>query len=95
VEYERLLIGLGWWDPWDEKDKKKFPRYMVIAQEAKDDVLSLADGMTGRMRKHLAASADEVTAHVDDRIDAVNNKIDALKTELLGAIAALDKSKEE
>ena len=59
-----------------------------IAQEAKDDVLSLADGMTGRMRKHLAASADEVTAHVDD-------KIDALKTELLGAIAALDKSKED
>ena len=90
VEYEKLLIGLGWWDPdggsgwWKrgEKDKKKFPRYMVIAQEAKGEVLSVADGVTGRIRKHLTASADGVTAHVDgkidNRIDALDDKIDAL-----------------
>ena len=101
VEYERLLIGLGWWDP-DEKDKKKFPRYMVIAQETKGEVLSVADGVTGRIRKHLAASASEVTAHVDDKMDALKNELDihALKNELLAkqnelleAIASLSKSK--
>lgn len=30
AEYERLLVGLRFWEP---ADPKKFPRYMEIAQE--------------------------------------------------------------
>ena len=29
-EYERLLVGLGWWK---RTDPEKFPRYMELAQE--------------------------------------------------------------
>ena len=77
VEYEHLLIGFGFWN---EKDLGKFPRFMLIAEEAKGKVDTAADGVSGRVRKHLAASTQEVTAHVDERIDT-------LETKLLEAIA--------
>ena len=53
---------------------------MLIAEEAKGKVDTAADGVSGRVRKHLAASTQEVTAHVDERIDT-------LETKLLEAIA--------
>ena len=88
VEYERLLTGLGCWS---EKDPGKFPRFMLIAEEAKGKVDMVADGVSGRVRKHLAASAQKVTTHVDDRIDTLekkmDSKLDALSTKLLEAIA--------
>ena len=91
VEYERLLIGLGCWS---EKDSDKFPRFMMIAEEAKGKVDTVADGVSGRVRKHLATSTPEVTTHMDDRIDAleqkvgaIDSKLDALSTKLLEAIA--------
>ena len=77
MEYEHLLIGFGFWN---EKDLGKFPRFMLIAEEAKGKVDTAADGVSGRVRKHLAASTQEVTAHVDERIDT-------LETKLLEAIA--------
>ena len=62
VEYERLLIALGVWNP---RDKDRFPRYMIIAEEAETQSEETADGITGRMRKHLDASADTVSKRVD------------------------------
>ena len=94
VEYERLLIGFGLWG---EKDNGKFPRYMLIAEEAKGakgKVDMVADGVSGRVRKHLATSTQEVTTHVDDRIDALekqmgamDSKLDAMPAKLIEAIA--------
>jgi len=72
VEYEHLLIGFGFWN---EKDLAKFPRFMLIAEEAKGKVDTAADGVSGRVRKHLAASTQEVTAHVDERIDTLEKKL--------------------
>ena len=97
VEYERLLIGLGCWS---EKDSDKFPRYMMIAEEAKGakgKVDMVADGVSGRVRKHLATSTQKVTTHVDDRINTLesrlekkmDSKLDALSTKLLEAIAGV------
>ena len=94
MEYERLLIGLGCWS---EKDSDKFPRFMMIAEEAKGakgKVDMVADGVSGRVRKHLAASAQKVTTHVDGRIDtlekqmgAMESKLDAMPAKLLEAVA--------
>ena len=91
VEYERLLIGLGCWS---EKDSDKFPRFMMIAEEAKGKVDTVADGVSGRVRKHLASSTQKVTTHVDGRIDAlekqmgaVESKLDAMPAKLLEAVA--------
>ena len=96
-----MLIGLGCWS---EKDSDKFPRFMLIAEEAKGNVGTVADGVSGRVRKHLAASTQKVTTHVDDRIDALekqigamdsqlekkmDSKLDALSTKLLEAIAGV------
>ena len=75
MEYERLLIGLRCWS---EKDAGKFPRFMLIAEEAKGKVDTAADGVSGRVRKHLAASTQEVTAHVDERIDTLEKKLLAI-----------------
>ena len=72
MEYERLLIGLGCWS---EKDSDKFPRFMMIAEEAKGKVDMVADGVSGRVRKHLATSAQKVTTHVDERIDTLEKKL--------------------
>ena len=87
-----MLIGLGCWS---EKDSEKFPRFMMIAEEAKGKVDTAADGVSGRVRKHLATSAQKVTTHVDDRINTLESrlekkmdlKLDALSTKLLEAIA--------
>ena len=82
VEYERLLIGLGCWS---EKDSDKFPRYMLIAEEAmgaKGKVDMVADGVSGRVRKHLATSTQEVTTHMDGRIDALEKKMGAMDSKL-------------
>jgi hypothetical protein len=60
VEYERLLT-YRWFRSfsiWDPQDEKKFPRYIVIAEEAETQGEEAADGITGRMRKHLNASTD-------------------------------------
>ena len=62
VEYERLLVALGLWDP---QDKDKFPRYMVIAEEVETQSEDVGDGITGRVRKHLAASSDTMSKRVD------------------------------
>ena len=100
VEYERLLIGFGFWS---EKDSDKFPRFMLIAEEAKGKADTVADGVSGRVRKHLATSTQKVTTHVDERIDtleekmgamdsklgAMDSKLDALSTKLLQAIAGM------
>ena len=83
VEYERLLIGLKMWDA---NDDKKFPRFMMIAEEAEGDDDAWedisADGVSGRVRKHLAASTQEVTTHVDDRVDALEKQIGAMDSQL-------------
>ena len=82
MEYERLLIGLGCWS---EKDSDKFPRFMMIAEEAKGakgKVDMVADGVSGRVRKHLATSTHTVTTHVDDRIDTLENKMGAMDSKL-------------
>ena len=91
VEYERLLIGFGFWS---EKDSDKFPRFMMIAEEAKGKVDTVADGVSGRVRKHLTSSTQEVTSHMDDRIDALEKKMgamdskrDAISAKLLEAVA--------
>ena len=97
------MIGLGCWS---EKDSDKFPRFMMIAEEAKGakgKVDMVADGVSGRVRKHLATSTQKVTTHVDERIDtleekmgamdsklgAMDSKLDALSTKLLQAIAGV------
>ena len=85
VEYERLLLGLGCWS---EKDSEKFPRFMQIAEEAKGKVDTVADGVSGRVRKHLATSAQKVTTHMDDRIDTLEKKLDAISAKLLDAVAS-------
>ena len=79
MEYERLLIGFGFWS---EKDSEKFPRYMLIAEEAKGEVDTVADGVSGRVRKHLATSIDTLEKKMD-------SKLDALSTKLLQAIAGM------
>ena len=76
------MIGLGCWS---EKDSDKFPRYMMIAEEAKGakgKVDMVADGVSGRVRKHLASSTQEVTAHMDGRIDALEKKMGAMDSKL-------------
>ncbi len=62
VEYEGLLVALGLWD---SQDKDKFPRYLVVAEEVETRREDAADGITGRVRKHLAASTDTVSKRVD------------------------------
>ena len=82
MEYERLLIGFGWWS---EKDSDKFPRFMLIAEEAKGakgKVDMVADGVSGRVRKPLASSTQAVTSHMDDRIDALEKKMGAMDSKL-------------
>ena len=89
-----MLIGLGCWS---EKDSDKFPRFMMIAEEAKGakgKVDMVADGVSGRVRKHLATSAQKVTTHVDGRMDtlekqmgAMESKLDAMPAKLLEAVA--------
>lgn len=59
--YERMLTGFGLWDP---VDVKKFPRFMVIAEEAELKMKPVTDGVTGRVKKHLAASTVEITTQV-------------------------------
>ena len=87
MEYERLLIGFAFWS---EKDSEKFPRYMLIAEEAKGKVDTAADGVSGRGRKHLVTSAQKVTTHVDDRINTLESrlekKMDSKLEEKMGAM---------
>ena len=88
------MIGLRFWS---EKDSDKFPRFMMIAEEAKGakgKVDMVADGVSGRVRKHLASSTQKVTTHVDGRIDALEkqmgameSKLDAMPAKLLEAVA--------
>ena len=88
------MIGLGCWS---EKDAGKFPRFMLIAEEAKGakgKVDIVADGVSGRVRKHLASSTQKVTTHVDGRMDtlekqmgAMESKLDAMPAKLLEAVA--------
>ena len=73
------MIGLRFWS---EKDSDKFPRYMLIAEEAKGKVDTVADGVSGRVRKHLASSTQEVTAHMDGRIDALEKQMGAMDSKL-------------
>ena len=87
MEYERLLIGLGCWG---EKDSDKFPRFMLIAEEAKGKVDTVADGVSGRVRKHLATSTQKVTTHMDDRIGALEGKMDAMDSKLEEKMGAMD-----
>ena len=86
-----MLIGLRFWS---EKDSDKFPRFMMIAEEAKRKVDMVADGVSGRVRKHLASSTQKVTTHVDGIIDALEkqmgameSKLDAMPAKLLEAVA--------
>ena len=81
------MIGFGCWG---EKDSEKFPRYMLIAEEAKGKVDTVADGVSGRVRKHLVASTQEVTTHVDERIGTLEEKMGAMdsKLEKVGAVNA-------
>ena len=74
-----MLIGFGCWS---EKDLRKFPRFMLIAEEAKGKVDTIADGVSGRVRKHLATSTQKVTSHMDDRIDALEKQIGAMDSQL-------------
>ena len=90
VEYERLLIGLGCWS---EKDSDKFPRFMMIAEEAKGakgKVDMVADGVSGRVRKHLASSTQEVTTHMDGRIGTLEKQMGAMDSKLEKKVGALD-----
>ena len=77
------MIGFGCWG---EKDSEKFPRYMLIAEEAKGMADTVADGVSGRVRKHLVTSTQKVTTHMDDRIDALEKKMDSKLEEKMGAI---------
>ena len=92
VEYERLLIGLGCWS---ENDSEKFPRFMLIAEEAKGKVDMVADGVSGRVRKHLATSTQKVTAHVDARIDTLEKKMGATDSRLENKMGAIDSKLEK
>ncbi len=74
-----MLIGFGCWS---EKDNDKFPRYMLIAEEAKGKADMVADGVSGRVRKHLATSTQKLTSHMDDRIDALEKKMGAMDSKL-------------
>ena len=87
MEYERLLIGLGCWS---EKDSDKFPRFMMIAEEAKRKVDMVADGVSGRVRKHLATSTQEVTAHMDGRIGTLEKQMGAMDSKLEKKVGAVD-----
>ena len=97
MEYERLLIGFGFWD---EDDNNKFPRFMMVAEEAEGEE-ALEDVSAGDVSgKHLAASAQRVTfridaleekmqlassqkvTHADDRIDALEKKVGAMDSKL-------------
>ena len=48
MEYETLLIGFGWWVA---NDSTKFPRFMLIAEEAEGEEKAgadvAADGVSG------------------------------------------------
>ena len=84
VEYERLLT-YRWFRSfsiWDPQDEKKFPRYIVIAEEAETQGEEAADGITGRMRKHLNVSTDTVGKRVDASADTVRKRVDALEEEM-------------
>ncbi len=63
----------------------------MIAEEAKGKPDTVADGVSGRVRKHLVTSTQKVTTHVDDKINTLekkmDSKLDALSTKLLEAIA--------
>jgi hypothetical protein len=63
VEWEGLLVGLG---VWDENDPQKFPRYMLIAEEAvhRKSVSSREDAQLPNAASmgHEPVAAQQVTA---------------------------------
>ena len=66
---------------WEDSDRD----YWMIAEEAKGangKVDMVADGVSGRVRKHLATSTQEVTTHMDGRIDALEKKMGAMDSKL-------------
>ena len=76
MEYERLLIGFGFWD---EDNNNRFPRFMMVAEEAEREDEALEDVSAGDVSgKHLAASAQRVTF----RIDALEEKMDQRRAEM-------------
>ena len=93
VEYERLLIALRLWDP---KDKDRFPRYMIIAEEAETKgAAETADGITGRVRKHLDASADTASKRVDALEEEIKRQHEETKSMLAALMSRLDKQRIE
>jgi len=77
VEYERLLT-YRWFRSfsiWDPQDEKKFPRYIVIAEEAETQGDEAADGITGRMRKHLNASTDTLKEEMKRQNEALEEEM--------------------
>ena len=77
VEYERLLT-YRWFRSfsiWDPQDEKKFPRYIVIAEEAETQGEEAADGITGRMRKHLNASTDTLKEEMKRQNEALEEEM--------------------
>ena len=93
-----MLVGFGWWDA---SDTVKFPRYMSVAEEAKGKEETAADGISGRVRKHVEASKQQITRHMDgeisplkseleglrEKVGAMESKLDAMPAKLLEAIA--------
>ena len=65
---------------------------MLIAEEVEGEAGAdvAADGVSGRMRKHLAASTHEVTSRIDaleEKVGAMDSKLDAMPAKLLEAVA--------
>ena len=80
-----MLIGLGWWRG---DDKTKFPRFMVIAEEAERQIDMSAGGKV--TTNHLEASTHEVTTRIDaleEKVGAMDSKLDAMPAKLLEAVA--------
>lgn len=77
VEYERLLT-YRWFRSfsiWNPQDEKKFPRYIVIAEEAETQGEEAADGITGRMRKHLNVSTDTLKEEMKRQNEALEEEM--------------------
>ena len=92
VEYECLLTRFG---IWKAGDTDRFPRYMVIAEEEETEEADTGEGFMGRMRKHLAASADMAGKRVDSLHDEMKQQHEAVDAKVAAVESKLTEQHEE